>query len=101
MRSRWIFITIFILTALDVVFTHLGLQSGIICEANPLMGFLIEKCRIFAYVMILFFVAAALYFLYRAQVRVRWLQRALTILLAVKASVILLHLQWILNLLSF
>ncbi|NJD01614.1 MAG: hypothetical protein FIA99_03205 [Ruminiclostridium sp.] len=97
MHSRRIFIIIYVLTVIDFVFTYAGLQYGFISEANPFMAFLLPKFKLLTFAGVLAGVASALYFIYRVRARVKWLPGAMVLILAVKASVILLHLQWILN----
>ena len=86
---------IFVLTVLDVFFSTLGLKTGMIAEANPLMDRLIHLSLPATMAGVLVLISAAVYLFYRAMPVVRWLPTALAGVAAVKIVVVVLHLRWL------
>jgi hypothetical protein len=94
-KSRAVCYVIFLLTTLDILFTTIGLNLGIIEEANPIMNYLINISLVLSMFFVLLFVGVVLTFLYKASYKVPWLHPALNGLAGIKVYVLMLHLKWI------
>jgi hypothetical protein len=92
---KWIFISIFILTVADAIFTALGVRSGYIEEANPLLQKLFESSPEFASVLIALISTALLILIYKYQNRIRWIDTVLVLMFLIKLGVLGLHFRWI------
>lgn len=95
MHKLWLYVSIYLLTAADLIFTYAGLQQGAIEEANPLMNFFFSRWPLFTVLGVLLAAALILFFLYSVRERVKWLTQALTFIMVFKIFVILLHSYWI------
>lgn len=95
MRSVWTYIVIYFLTVFDSSATYSGIKCGFISEANPLMELLISRFHFNSYAVTLAGLAIALFFIYRVRAKVKWIPEAMLLVLAVKVSVMLMHLYWI------
>ncbi len=79
----------------DLVLTAWGLHLGLIEEANPIMAWLFSVSMSGALILALVVMTAALLFLHVARNRVAWVDMALRSLLAIRFSVLVLHMIWI------
>jgi hypothetical protein len=95
MKSKYVYYSIYFLTILDIAFTAVGIQLGIIVEANPIMSYFMDLSMGFSLLGVLVFVGAILIFLYKASGTVIWMNKAMTALAGIKVYVLLLHLGWI------
>jgi inner membrane protein involved in colicin E2 resistance len=95
LKSKTVYYIIYFLTILDITLTAAGLQLGVIEEANPIMNYFISLSMELSMIGVLLFVGAMLIFLYKASLKVNWLQKAVTGLAYIKVYVLLLHLSWI------
>jgi hypothetical protein len=96
-RNTLPYVTIYILTFLDVSFTYIGLCTGSIEEANPFLRYLIQHSLLFTMIGILIFVAAVLYFFYRVSSRIKWMSAALKGIIGIKFGVLMMHAVWVFN----
>ncbi len=90
-------IALWIAGVADLLLTAWGLRLGAIEEANPIMAWLFNAsvpCTLITAVVVL---TAALMCLHAARDRVPWVEQALRGLLAVRLSVLVLHLMWIIS----
>lgn len=94
-RHYLLYIAIYLLTILDIVFTASGLELGAITEANPLLKAAIQTAPGLTAISVLAYVGAALYFLYKASIKVRWISTAVIGLAGIKACILVLHLGWV------
>lgn len=95
MGRLWVYISIYLLTIADVLLTYIGLEHGVIKEANPIMNIFFSRWPKVTAISVLVVMAIVLYFFYSVRNRVKWLVQALTFLLAFKALIVLLHSFWI------
>lgn len=95
--KKWylIYISIYLLTILDIAFTTTGLRLGAITEANPfLRGFMDTDPGLTSY-CVLAYVGIALLYLYKASIRVRWISPVILGLAGIKTCILALHLGWV------
>lgn len=91
----FVYFNILILTVLDVLFTTLGLEMGVIEEANPLMNAFYKLSPILTITGVLLFISVVLYLLYKLKDRFRWIPAVLYGIVGIKVFVLLLHVRWI------
>ncbi|MBS4032591.1 MAG: hypothetical protein KGZ63_14390 [Clostridiales bacterium] len=91
---------VWVLGAVDILLTHLGLTLGVISEGNPLMAYLFELSVPAAILFALVLPGAGLYFLHSQATRCRLALQALRGLLFVRIAVFLLHLNWMIRVFS-
>ena len=89
-----LFITIYILTIIDIACTVAGVNMGYITEANPVLQGLMHTNPILTGAVMCVGIGAVLYGMYRVR-HIRWLKYAAGGMLAVKVVVIGLHVGWI------
>jgi polyferredoxin len=89
--------TIFILTLLDVALTTIGLRSGYVIEANPLMAYLISLSLPMAMIGVLVFTVLALILIHYFEREYKWVRYGLWVVLASKVIAMIFHGLWILN----
>ncbi|MDF2593015.1 MAG: hypothetical protein K0S75_2481 [Clostridia bacterium] len=95
MKSKYVYYSIYFLTILDIAFTAVGLQLGVIQEVNPIMNYFMNRSMGLSVSGVLLFVGAMLIVLYKASFTVHWIKKAMTCLAGIKVCVLLLHLGWI------
>jgi hypothetical protein len=89
-----LFITIYILTIIDIACTVAGVNMGYITEANPVLQSVMHNYPILTGAVMCVGIGAVLYGMYRVR-HIRWLKYAAGGMLAVKVMVIGLHVGWI------
>ena len=89
-----LFITIYILTIIDIACTVAGVYTGYITEANPVLQSAMHSYPILTGAVMCVGIGAVLYGMYRVR-HIRWLKYAAGGMLAVKVMVIGLHVGWI------
>ncbi|SDK52186.1 DUF5658 family protein [Natronincola ferrireducens] len=94
-KNRFIYYGIFLLTVFDIAFTSIGLQLGIIEEANPIMDYFIHLSMILSIIGVVLYVGIAMIFLYKVRSKIPWLSKALMGLTAVKLWIMVLHVRWV------
>lgn len=92
-----LFFLIFGLTVLDVLCTIFGIRSGVIAEANPLLAAPMNFAPELTGAMVCALTAAVLYFIWKARLRIAWVQGGLRVVLAAKLLVMALHLNWMIG----
>ncbi len=90
-------IALWITGVADLVLTAWGLQLGVIEEANPIMAWLFGISIPGALLLAVVIMTAALLCLHVARNRVTWVDFALRGLLAIRFSVLALHMIWIVD----
>ena len=85
---------IILLTALDVACTGVGVASGYVVEANPVMAWAFEWSLTGTMFAVLMLTPVAAAFLVWAEKRVPWVRWAMWGLVAVKVAVALNHVRW-------
>jgi hypothetical protein len=93
----WIYISIFILTVADALFTTLGVKMGYVEEANPFLQKAFHASPEAVAIMAVMFVTALLMLIYKFHNNVKWLNFALLPLFIVKVGVLALHFNWIIK----
>jgi len=93
--KAWIYVAIFIMTIADAIFTTLGVKDGVIEEANPLLQQLFHASPELAAVLVVLGVGLLLLLVYKVQHKIRWIGYGLGVMFAVKLWILLLHFNWI------
>ena len=93
--KKWIFISIIVLTALDLVFTYAGIKLNFIQEANPFFANAFQSNPIMGALKSAAVSFAGLTVLYLCRHRIRWINHALIGLFIVKLAVLGMHVDWI------
>jgi len=92
---KWIYISIFIMTIADAIFTALGVKDGVIEEANPLLQSMFHASPELAAALVVVGVGLLLLLIYKVQHRIKWIGYGLGVMFAVKLWILLLHFNWI------
>lgn len=88
-------ILIFITTILDTVLTTVGISSGHIEEANPLLINAFHNHPKISAISIILFVSLILYFFYKMQHKVKWMKVPLVVICLAKIAILSIHARWI------
>lgn len=95
MGIAYMLILIFITTILDTVSTAVGIKSGYIEEANPLLANTFHNHPEMSAVSIILFVSLILYLLYKVQHKVKWMKAPLVVICSTKIAILGIHASWI------
>jgi hypothetical protein len=88
-------IALLIVSVLDVSLTWLGIELGMITEANPLLAHAFALDGRLAVLSTVIVVAGSAWILHRYRHRVPWVRHAVVGLLAIRLGVLMLHLPWL------
>jgi len=88
-------IALFLVSVLDVSLTWLGLELGLITEANPLLARAFALDGRLAVLVTMLVVAGSVWLMHRYQDEVPWVRHAVAALLAVRLGVLILHVPWL------
>jgi hypothetical protein len=92
-----IFLTVYILTVLDIILTVTGIRMDYITEANPILQGFMHNYPILTGTVMCALVGAVLYGVYRVRHKIRWLGYAMGGMMAVKVVIIGIHVGWIIE----
>lgn len=95
MKHKALYVLILALTIIDVALTSIGIKTGFVEEANPTLQALYAISPVFASAVIVVFVGLILLMIYKVQHRIKWVNRGLMIIFAVKIAVLGFHFSWI------
>jgi dolichol kinase len=90
-----LFVAIYGLTILDAISTIIGVQLGVVEEANPFVQAAMTNQPILTGLVVCLLIGAVLYGVYGVRHRIRWLAYAMGGVLAVKVVIMGLHIGWI------
>jgi hypothetical protein len=86
---------LFVVSVLDVVLTWLGLELGLIREANPLLAHAFSFDARLTVLLTIIVMAGAVWILNRYERQVWWVKHAVAALLVIRLGVLVLHLPWL------
>jgi hypothetical protein len=84
---------IFTLTVFDIICTYVGIQTGLVIEANPIMAWAFSISPLFTAVT----AVIVMYLVTRwvATKSYKWLNPALWVVVGIKACVAIAHIYWL------